>query len=132
MNEIRKDLLDEEGVKECYNLIKKHGSISTVSRMTNISPNLLRRVEIIEGKKYNCTKEGLGPENLKQYLIATREADDPNGWNNADPKIQRARELYDSGEVELATGRDGMKLNLYAIPRKVRHITRNYFTLAGE
>lgn len=53
-------------------------------------------------------------------IIARRRLDIPTaGWRQISPiwTIQQARDAYDRGEVEIATGRDGDEATLYAIPR---------------
>lgn len=104
-----------------------------VARTIKVSILTLKNIDIILNKKHSLTEEGLGPKNMRQYIIARRHVDDPNGWNNEDPKIIYAREAYDKGEVELMTGRDGNILNMYLIPRVTKTNKREHFiTLEQE
>lgn len=45
--------------------------------------------------------------------------------------IAAARDAYDRGEIELATGRDGDYATLYAIPRRERDIRTAWFGRPG-
>lgn len=60
---------------------------------------------------------GFGRPELRSYLVARRRSRGSR-WDNDSPEIKEAREMYEAGTVELATGRDGDWVLLYAIPRK--------------
>ena len=113
--------IPEEKINKIVNLLDAHkGDYTKVAKAANVGKILVYHVDVVHNKRFNRTEKGLGPENLQKYIIATREADDGIGWNNDDPKIKKARELYDEGVIEMATGRDGMNLLLYAIPRQFK------------
>jgi hypothetical protein len=69
--------------------------------------------------------DGMGRHELREFLVARKLAAD--SWDNDNPVIAGARADYEAGRVELATGRDGRWLLLYAIPRKRRQPRPNYF-----
>lgn len=72
---------------------------------------------------------GRGRPEMEPYLVATRHVGD-RGWNNEQPEIAAAREAYEAGTHEMATGRDGAWLILYSIPRRRVDMERaGYFTL---
>ena len=60
---------------------------------------------------------GNGRPELAPFTVARRRANE-TGWNNEDKDIAKARAEYAAGRVELATGRDGAWLILYAFPRR--------------
>lgn len=68
--------------------------------------------------------DGFGPKNLRPFLVAIRLSIEP--WDNTKPMIQKARELYNAGLIELCQGRDGANIIMYAIPRK-HPVTRNVY-----
>jgi len=68
---------------------------------------------------------GYGPPNMRDFMVARKKAWE--AWKNSDPAIKKAREDYECGVVELATGRDGDWLILYAIPRLVITPRPGYF-----
>lgn len=78
-----------------------------------------RTSEIVE--RFN----GQGRPEMLQYLVAQTRAGIP--WDNSDPKIEKARADYEAGTIEMATGRDGRFLLLYAFPRKSAKPRPNYF-----
>jgi len=60
---------------------------------------------------------GKGRPELEPFTVARRRANE-TGWDNTDKDIAEARSEYAAGRVELATGRDGAWLILYAFPRR--------------
>lgn len=63
--------------------------------------------------------EGWGRPEIRDFVAARRRIRGPK-WDNDAPEVSKARELYEEGWVDLATGRDGGWEILYAIPRKKR------------
>lgn len=59
---------------------------------------------------------GMGRPELQDFIVARRAIRGPR-WENSDPNIMKARELYEKGHIDMATGRDGSWEILYAIPR---------------
>lgn len=59
---------------------------------------------------------GLGRPELRDFIVARRSLRGPR-WDNTDPNIAKARELYEQGHIDMTTGRDGTWEILYAIPR---------------
>ena len=75
---------------------------------------------------------GHGRPELAKYLVARRQASASGGWDYDDPEIAAARENYEAGTHEMATGRDGSWLLLYSIPRRYRAPDREgFFTQCG-
>ena len=63
------------------------------------------------------SEDGLGRQELRQYLVSRKSVRDPK-WPDEDAeKIELARDLYDDGIVEVCQGRDGNWMLLYSIPR---------------
>lgn len=60
---------------------------------------------------------GKGPPELRDHIVARRRIRGPK-WDNDEPAIALARDMYEQGRVELCSGRDGSWEILYAIPRK--------------
>lgn len=69
---------------------------------------------------------GYGRFEVEKYIVARRTVTS-RSWDNTDPAIADARLSYEAGTHELATGRDGGWLILYAIPRKKVTPRPNYF-----
>lgn len=101
-----------------YKVAKAVG-ISARDVLSIIAEHGHRVSEIIE--RY----EGRGRPELREYIVARKKAADC--WDNEDPAIVKARADYESGTIELATGRDGRWLILYAIPRVVKKPRPDYF-----
>lgn len=132
MNNIEELGLDGTFFHSVGDMITACGDVKKVSKTFGISEHLVAQIDIIRNKKYACTPKGTGPEHLKKYLVATRRADDRNGWDLSNPKILEARQNYDKGLGEIMTGRDGLFLNLYYIPRNVVRKDPMYFELDCE
>lgn len=69
--------------------------------------------------------DGFGRPDLSPFLVARKKA--WGVWDNDDPKIADARDKYEQGTHEMATGRDGDWLILYSIPRKNPDPRPGYF-----
>src|SRR5690606_5863894 len=82
-------------------LVEHNGNYDKVVSKTSLSKQAVYWIDVIHNKKFNKTEGGLGPEHMKPYLVATRPADSILGWDNKDPKVMNARDLYDKGLVEL-------------------------------
>lgn len=112
-------------------LTKHRGSYSEVAKELRVPSGVVRQVDIVRNRKYNYTEAGRGPKHIQKYLIATTRTHTP--WDNENPLIKKAREDYDAGKIEMCTGRDGLNLLLYAIPRKMIDTTRKpYFSAVEE
>lgn len=81
-------------------------------------PKVSKREEIYGGK---------GRPELRKYLVASKFVDEQ--WDNTDISIIDARQKYEKGTHEMATGRDGDTLLLYSIPRAVVKPNPNYFSI---
>lgn len=78
----------------------------------------VRWVDVIVNKKFDVSIVGKGRPELQPYIVAIRDKNFEPVWDNTNPKIQKARDLYDEGKVEVLTGVDGDNVILYAIPRR--------------
>lgn len=113
--------MKDDDVKIILDTLKAcEGNYEKTAKRLMVSIALVEETDIIHNRKYNYTDAGRGKPHLQRYIIAVRNVKDPQGWDNNDPKIKKARELYDEGLVEISTGRDGMNLILYAIPREYK------------
>ena len=100
-----------------------------MARTIGISMDLLEKVEILHRKRYNCTVNGKGPMHMQKYLIAQKPVD--GVWDEKDVKIKTARRMYNEGTAEITTGRDGLTMNMYLIPRNDK-ATRKITLFDGE
>jgi len=109
-------------------LLEEHrGDYNQVAKDTHIKAEEIRKIDIRLNKKFNFTPSGDGRNDLKKYMIAKTRTHQE--WDNTDPKIKKARQDFDDGKIEMCTGRDGLYLILYAIPRKVVKMNNKpYFT----
>ena len=99
-------------------LRKNRGDVAKTASQIGITPNQVNWVNTIMTKKSKYI-EGKGNPALHPYIVAIRDNNVEPMWNNeANPKIMKARELYDEGLIELVTGRDKDNFILYAIPRR--------------
>ncbi len=86
-----------------------------VQKVLNIPLSVILEADIVYNKRNKVTEDGLGPLNLRQYIVAVR-CRTSTTWDNEDPKVKEARESYDKGEVEIFTLVDGMNVILYCKP----------------
>lgn len=98
-------------LKECK------GDAVLASRSLGVSVSIIEWVDIVVNKKFNATPSGLGKPELQAYIVAMRSIFSYDGWDNNSEVLIKARSDYEKGLVELTTGRDGVNLILYAIPR---------------
>jgi hypothetical protein len=69
---------------------------------------------------------GLGRPEIQQYIVDRKRPWEI--WANTTDPVLTARNQYEAGTHEMATGRDGDWLILYSIPRKtVAKDRQNYF-----
>lgn len=127
---ILEEYKDELKNKIISALAEFNGSYRKVSeKLGNVSNDIIRNVDIIHNKRYNYTEEGMGKPELRRYLVGRRNRFYTPEWNNKDPKIAKARQLYDDGKVEIVQALDGFHVLLYAIPRRVVDTKRKpYFS----
>lgn len=103
------------------------GNYEIAARKLGINPSVVRWADVVVNKKFNATQDGRGRPELRAYIVAIRDIDATPTWDNSDPKIAKARQDYDDGKIEMVTGRDGMNLILYAIPRREVEVRKPYF-----
>ncbi len=111
-------------LKECK---ESHGSYSKTVRKLSIPTPVVEYVDVVENKRFNYTPEGRGREALQKFIVAIKDVRDGEDWDNDSPEISEARKAYDDGRIEMATGRDGFNMILYAIPRVEQAVRKPYF-----
>lgn len=107
----------------------KHRSPSKVARNLGISIRKVLEVDqelsghprIVREERH----DGLGRPELRQFTVARKRA--MAVWDASDPKIIAAREAYEAGTHDMATGRDGDWLILYSIPVRKTNPRPSYF-----
>lgn len=92
------------GVREVLTIIDDHGH--TIS-------------EIVE------RHDGEGRPELREFVVARKLVTER--WDNDSAEVAKARWDYEAGLIEMATGRDGRWLLLYAFPRKRPAPRPDYF-----
>jgi hypothetical protein len=70
--------------------------------------------------------DGYGRPEMQDYFVARRRAM-AQGWDNNEEVIAQARANFEEGTHDMATGRDGPWLILYAIPRRRKTPRPGYF-----
>lgn len=86
--------------------------IQTVLDVVNSHPELLNpRPSSVYAERHG----GKGRPELREFVVARKKPTEP--WDPGDISIAAARLDYEAGTIEMATGRDGDWLILYAIPR---------------
>lgn len=98
--------------------LRKSKNYKTIARRLGLTVGEVRKFDIVEQGTFRSSEDGLGREELRKYIVATKHVDHP--WNQEDPAIVEAKKAYDDGLVEVCQGRDGFNIILYAIPRKER------------
>lgn len=109
------------------------GDEARTAQQLGLSEAQVRWVDVIVNKKFDMNVVGKGRPELQPYIVAIRDRNFEPVWDNENPKIIKARELYDEGVVEMATGIDGDNIILYAIPRRFKDEDRPpYFSAEDE
>lgn len=101
-----------------YKVAKAVG-ISTRDVLVIVDEHGHKTSEIIE------RHDGWGRPEIREFLVGRKVATEL--WDNTIPAIEAARAAYEAGTVEMAIGRDGRWLLLYAFPRKVTCPRPAYF-----
>lgn len=103
-----------------------------IAKRLKISAIAVRNFDIINNKRYVVSEDGYGKDTLRPFIISRRYVD--NDWPAMDDLvINKARDNYDAGTVEMVTARDGFYQILYSIPREIIAKNRKpYFTRSEE
>lgn len=124
--QLKKDILEEYA---------KHGSLFKTARKLKIE--VLYVSEIIKANPNlpapnlsECRWDGFGDPDKQKHLVARMPATEV--WDNTIPEVAEAREQFEAGTHDMATGRDGPFILLYSFPRAVRQPRPNYFDLIVE
>ncbi len=110
--------------------LRKTRAPTRTSKNTSYPIRLVLQVQEEDNHPRTVREErygGFGRPEIQQYTVARKRAWET--WNNEDNDIATARNMYEAGVVELATGRDGDWLILYAFPRKKREPNREGYFL---
>lgn len=81
----------------------------------------VRHVDLKHIKRWAKSPDGLGRLELRQYIIAVKHVDAE--W----PDVEKYRDLYDEGKIEMFMARDGYNCILYAKNRKIKAKRSPYF-----
>lgn len=104
-------------------------SPSKVARKTGYAlTDILPIADELAGQPRNVREEtfgGYGRPELRDNLVARKRAHET--WDNTDPAIAAARDAYEAGTHDMATGRDGDWLLLYSVPLKKPVPRPDYF-----
>lgn len=110
-----------EQFKDILDLLKQHNSnYDKVSMISRLTVEQVKCIDVVINEKFNYTKAGRGRPEMEKYIVAIRHRDTTCGWDNDDERIKAARELHDSGEVEITQAYDGLNAIMYAIPRHTK------------
>lgn len=112
-------------------LIRKREYLWIAKRL-KISAIAVRNFDILTNNRYRISADGYGKMKLRPFIISRRYID--ADWPAMDDAvIQRARQEYDEGKIEMVTARDGFYQVLYRIPREIIATTRKpWFTRKDE
>lgn len=108
------------------------GDERLTAHQLGLSEAQVRWVDMIVHQKFDQAVKGKGRPELQPYIVAIRDKNFEPVWDNTNPKIQKARDLYDEGVVEVMTGVDGDNIILYAIPRRFKDERPVYFAHIEE
>ena len=122
-----RELTENEKYNVRRELESNGGNIVAAAKNLGIHQNLIAKMKIKDERLFNYTESSFGPKHMQKYLVASRSVFMVDGWDNKNKEIAKARRDYDAGLIELATGRDGEHLLLYAIPRKNTVKRKAYF-----
>jgi hypothetical protein len=120
------ELLRQDVVEE----YRRTRSYFRVGKALNISMMKVRAIlgdepEPEPMKSREALYGGVGRPEMEKYTVCIKHVNE--AWDNQDA-CAKARADYEAGTHELATGRDGDNLILYAIPRAVPQPRPNYFS----
>ena len=102
---------------EAEALLRKNYSIEEVCERLRMSEFDVRAIAINKLRRWVQSEDRRGREDLRKYIVAIRHVE--GAWPESDA-LRRARKDYDEGRVELAQGRDGLNIILYALPRRTQ------------
>lgn len=81
-----------------------------------VSQRYLKNLEVRHLRRRVRSHDGLGPNNLREFIVAVKDVDD--AWPENDQAIEEARRKFDDGEGIMISTRDGNNIILYLIPIK--------------
>lgn len=121
--------LSEEIIEDVLLEYKRTRSPFRTANLTGLDASVVWAIIEQHADKLSTYPErhgGYGRSDIEQYIVARRKVSS-RSWDNTEPAIADARLSYERGTHDLATGRDGGWLILYAIPRKKVFPRVNYF-----
>lgn len=121
ISQATKEMLLEE-------LEKPNADVQRIARLYGIPSRILRDLQGGEQEPATFAEKngGFGRPELQQFIVSRTRAG--ASWPTSDSEaIEKARESYDKGFVEVCQGRDGNWIILYAIPRLMPDIGRQVY-----
>lgn len=122
MSELDKDVREEYA---------KHSSLFKTAKALKVTIDYV--ISVVGGDKVEelpddstCKFEGYGDPEKQKYFVARSLAKDV--WDNSRPEVAEARDKFEAGTHNMATGRDGPWVILYSFPQAVVTPRPNYFT----
>lgn len=122
--------LPQEKIDQILDFLDQGQNYNKTAIKAQVPERVVRRIDFEYNERWKVSEDGMGKRSLRRFIVAVRHVD--TGWPRKDAKIDKAREDYDKGIVELCQGRDGFNIILYAIPRKRRIKRPVYFKLEEE
>lgn len=115
--------------KEITDELRRVRAPAKVARNLGVDIRIVLQVVDDSGGFANVSRAevhgGYGRQELRQFFVARKRAYQP--WDNSTPEIAAAREAYEAGTHDMATGRDGAWLILYLFPRNTVTPRPGYF-----
>ena len=126
-----KSTIDEDILEE----YARHNSLFKTARKLNVEVAYVSQVinanpQVDAPAMEECQWDGFGDPEKQKFLVARMLATET--WDNELPEVAKARADYEEGTIDMATGRDGPYILLYAFPRAVKQPRPNHFSLTSE
>lgn len=125
-DQLKTDILEEYA---------KHGSLFRTAR--NLKVEVIYVKQIVDAQPSEvapdlseCRWDGFGDPEKADFLVARMPATEV--WDNTIPEVAEARQRFEEGTHNMATGRDGPYILLYSFPRHTKRPQPNYFSLTAE
>jgi hypothetical protein len=87
-----------------------------IARMFGTTEMAVRNFDIEVLGRWKRSQDGWGDPAIRKFAVARRHID--GMWDDRSERIREARNTYDNGTHEMCSGRDGLYIILYSIPRK--------------
>ena len=111
------DSLTEKEQEQLQAFLIRKKDYLWIAKRLKISSVAVRNFDILRNHKHYVSDDGYGRPELRKYIISRRYVDAE--WPAIDDVIiERTRQEYDKGKVDMTMARDGFYQVLYRIPRK--------------